>query len=353
MTLRIYSSTQYNAPVIKYGIGHLTNAMDIILGNGYGSQQVTISQSLGVAILIFPVRHGISTNVSYMTVSGAVETDYNGEYLMTVVDEFTVSYVITPTAPIIATGTILCKTTGAGWLTEFTGVNERMYKMPGGTGHSIYMKSDEVGDTDLRGFLNPTGLNVGAHSFPSSLANNTFDLDITTENKPNIWHAFVDDDRIIFISAVTSYLSTTATAQFYFGDVTSLRTGTDDYKCVLLDDYTVLSLFTNDVRRLISARYDGTDIANNVAILFDPHTTTGSTSSSTYFGTISDTNKITLFQGYVLESTANGLQHRGKLTGIYSVSHGISFLENGQTFTGIDGEHYIYCFKHAYQLTGL
>ncbi len=115
------AATQSNGYLIATGLGSTiipvgTQFQDSN-GNIYTSQTLaTIASSsititsltqIGGLATAISVSHGLSSGVGPVTISGANETDYNGNFAIIVIDEDSFSYEIDSSAPSSATGTII------------------------------------------------------------------------------------------------------------------------------------------------------------------------------------------------------------------------------------------------------
>lgn len=119
------------APVITDAWGSLTDLLDACLVNGYNLKTVSaLTWAAGVATATVGAGHGYVLD-QIVTITGADQADYNGEFTVTAVTGTTISFALggTPVTP--ATGaSITCKTSALGWDIEFSGANKRVYRSP-------------------------------------------------------------------------------------------------------------------------------------------------------------------------------------------------------------------------------
>jgi len=168
MTVRIYRSTDYNAPTLSGTVGELVDVLDACLVDGYGSQTITLTRSGTTVTATTTSAHGLVKLAKY-TVSGANESDYNGEFSITVTgaSEFTYEIVGTPASP--ATGTITGSIAGSGWTKAYSGTDKAAYLQgSGGNGH--YLRIDDTGTTSSRcvGYEAMSDIDTGTGDFPTA-----------------------------------------------------------------------------------------------------------------------------------------------------------------------------------------
>lgn len=145
-TTRIYRSTDAGAPVLSGAASKLIDLLDACLVNGYNAQTITITRS-GSTATATCTAHGYLVG-QVVLVSGATQTEYNGEFRVTAVtsNDFTFEVTGTPATP--ATGTISCIQAPAGWTKPYTGTNKAAFKnsvAAGGSGMLLRVLEDGSG----------------------------------------------------------------------------------------------------------------------------------------------------------------------------------------------------------------
>lgn len=135
-------STMPNAPVVSNNWGDMTALLDDCLVNGWNTQTPsTLTSADNIATLTFASAHGYQI-YQVILISGADQPEYNGEFIVTNVTTYTVTFSVTgyPTSP--ATGTISVKVAPLGFNIEFTGTNKRVYRSPNTESHRAFLRVD-------------------------------------------------------------------------------------------------------------------------------------------------------------------------------------------------------------------
>lgn len=124
-----YASTMAGSPVVDKNYGDTVNLLDAILVNGFNTKSVTsltYDPVSGLATLT-ATSHGYVVD-QVVAVSGANETNYNGEWRVKSITTNTVSWSMAAPSANTATGTISVKTPGLGWSIVFSATNKRVYR---------------------------------------------------------------------------------------------------------------------------------------------------------------------------------------------------------------------------------
>lgn len=105
MTILTWRSTDRGAPTVAGQQGSMCALAESVLVKGYPTVSSSITRS-GTVATVSATAHGHATG-DKVSISGAVEVDYNGTFVVTVTDANTFTYTVdnSPTTP--ATGTIL------------------------------------------------------------------------------------------------------------------------------------------------------------------------------------------------------------------------------------------------------
>lgn len=168
MTVKIFRSTDYGAPANTYTAGSAIAILDACLVNGYGSQTPTsVTQTGGVATVTLPTAHTLQNN-TYIRISGATQTDYNGDFPITVTGATTFTYPISNSPASPATGTITSKVAPAAWTKPFSGTNLASYKTGAGS-NGRYLRVDDTttSASRVKAYETMTDVNTGTGIFPT------------------------------------------------------------------------------------------------------------------------------------------------------------------------------------------
>lgn len=204
MPIKVFKSTQADAPELNGNSASLITVLDAVLVNGYNSLSVTSITRVGnVATVTTPTAHGFSTG-DWATIGGAVETDYNDDVPVTVLSSTTFSCPVSNSPSTPATGTITCKRSGGGFEKKYSGTEKAVYRslrtdsnkhylrvVDDGTGGATYKSAicyswesmDDV-DTGTTGAPTPTA----QHWAKSNTADGTAR-----------WWCIVTDGRLVYM----------------------------------------------------------------------------------------------------------------------------------------------------------
>jgi len=291
MTVRVYKSTDTNAPIVTSHAGALTQLLDACLVNGYGSTRASATVTVGTTVsdgdtitidgitytwktALTPsanqVLIGVSaaTNLSNLAAaiadSGVRNTNYGtGTTQQTnVFVSALTSSVLTLTAykggtagnsiaisksaaQITLSGATLTggsgtdTTVGAGWTKPFSGTNVAMYRQGAGNQFYLNVLDNAPGaglSTEARvsGFEVATSATVGTGQFPTTTqrATNMYARKAVagTNQAARIWYV-VADERTVYV-----FIQSEAGGQytsFMFGEIYSYLSG-DGFKTALI-----------------------------------------------------------------------------------------------------------------------
>lgn len=108
MTVRVYRSTDIGAPWALAVPGGIAAVWDAVLVDGYGvCTGISITRADTTATVTLPAAHGLNSG-TFVTISGAAEADYNGEFPITVIGATTFTYQVAnaPATPATTTGSV-------------------------------------------------------------------------------------------------------------------------------------------------------------------------------------------------------------------------------------------------------
>jgi hypothetical protein len=232
MTVKVFRSTDYGAPANTNAAGALIAILDACLVNGYGSQTVGITSTGGVATVTTPVAHALQ-NGTFMRISGANESAYNGDFAITVTGATTFTYAVTgsPTSP--ATGTITSKVAPSDWTKPFSGTNVAAYKQGAGS-NGFYLKVvDPIASLNtwaaIVGFETMTSIDSGTGQFPSVVQNATCGF-VKSESASAQPYTIIATEKVII--AMMNKDSTNILMTI-FGDFLSSKSG-DSFNTALI-----------------------------------------------------------------------------------------------------------------------
>ena len=231
--VKVFKSTDAGAPVLSGVAGSLIGLLSAILVTGYNSKSVTVAHSDGLATATC-TSHGFVTG-QCLLIAGAGQADYNGEKIISVIDEDTFSFSVPSETTSPATGNITAQVASAGWTMPFSPANKAVFRMGGG--NQRYLRLDDTGTTSARvvGYEAMTSVDVGSGDFPSSVQVSG-GLYINKSNvadaSPRQWVAMATDRLLhLWINAGPT-LGLIAGHQC-FGDIQSFAGG-DQFNTVLM-----------------------------------------------------------------------------------------------------------------------
>jgi len=150
MTVRVYRSTDTNAPACSGEAGKLNAILSACLVNGFSPGTVSsITRSGSTATLNFSSAHGLVSFNNRLTIAGCTETEYNSEFEVTIASSTAVTFTVSGTPATPATGSPVATKTGSGWTKPYTGTNLAAFKQGSGS-NGFYFYVDDTGTTDSR-----------------------------------------------------------------------------------------------------------------------------------------------------------------------------------------------------------
>lgn len=223
MTIKVFRSSDYGAPTNSNVAGSLIGILDAVLVNGYGSQTVSITRNGGVATVTTPVAHGLK-NDTFVTIAGANQTEYNGEFKITVTGSSSFSYTVTGTPVTPATGTITAKVSSAGWTKPFSGTNLAGYKQGAGS-NGMYLRVNDAGTTTARikACENMTDINGTLADFPTDAQANG-GLYVGKSGSGTCDWIAIASEKFIYLFTQTNQ-NTNYRGTLFFGDIVSNKSG--------------------------------------------------------------------------------------------------------------------------------
>lgn len=174
MAIKVFASLQQGAPTINGVTGSLITALDAILVNGYGQVNVSsITRSGTTATVTTATAHGLATG-DVALIAGAAETEYNGEFVVTVTGGTSFTYDVSGSPATPATGTITSKRAPAGFTKTFSGTNKAVYRSNDLSSRRHYFRIVDDGTTSggarearLWGYETMSDVDTGTGMYPT------------------------------------------------------------------------------------------------------------------------------------------------------------------------------------------
>ena len=119
--IKFYVHTNTGAPELNNQFGCMLNVLDACLVNGFGSQTVSALTASGTTVTAdFGTAHNFK-QYQVINISGANQTEFNGEHRILSVTTNTITFEIEANASVTtATGTITCNLPPLGWEKPFS-----------------------------------------------------------------------------------------------------------------------------------------------------------------------------------------------------------------------------------------
>jgi hypothetical protein len=235
MTVKVFRNTDFGAPTNTSAAGALIAILDACLVNGYGSQTVTsITRTDTTATVTVPTAHLLKDG-TFIRISGATQTDYNGDFAITVMGANTFTYQVANSPATPATGTITSKVAPANWTKPFSGTNLAAYKQGAGS-NGMYLRIDDIASTSnslpkARGYENMSDINTGTMGFPTDAQYGTGlnSAMVKSISSATEW-CILATEKILYLCSE----SATGLRGFHvFGDIASYKNG-DIYNTVII-----------------------------------------------------------------------------------------------------------------------
>lgn len=223
-----FYSTDTGAPSLTGQVGSGITVLDALLVNGYNSQTVTSVTRSSTTATVTKTSHGYRTG-QILTISGANEADYNGNFRITVTDANTFTYTVANSPSTPATGTISAKVAPLGWTKPYSGTNLAVYRQKSGT-NQFYFRADDTNGQELRirGYETMSDANTGTGPFPNvaQIANSSYLYKSSVASSTaRDWAAFSDGKILYLFSAYSNAASTTGSCAIVIGDLVSNKSG--------------------------------------------------------------------------------------------------------------------------------
>jgi len=365
----LFASTDTNAPVLTGEVGKLVDLLTACLVDGYATVSVTsITRSGTTATVTTGSSHGLVTG-QMATIADAVESDYNGRYIVTVTSSTVFTYTVanSPTTP--ATGTITSRRASAGWTLPYSGTQKAVYRSANGASQQHYFRVLDSGGTAggakeavIRGYVAMSDVDTGTEPFPTvaQKADGVYVAKSSTANSTaRAWTIFADDKTLYGYISNGSHM-----IAFGFGHMNSWVSG-DGYNSFLAGSAggnsatgvgnanglscgmsLNLGAAVPDAAALWvprAASQTGTSLASFSYGLGNNSNTAGATHGGTttfsFAGPSSNADGgLYVAPLLVMEFVSAGASIvRGSLPGVYATAHPSGSVSNATTSTGVVG----------------
>lgn len=226
MTVRYFYSTDTGAPTIDNQLGDLCNVLDACLVTGFPTQAVESITRSGSTATVTITGHGYS-NGQILSISGADEDEYNGNFQIFNVGTDTFDYTVTGTPSTPANGSNILASNGKtalGWQLVFSATNKRVYRAR--EGNRMYLRVDHSVNTyhaRIRGFETMSDVDNGTGLFPTDAQLSGGLVMKSTENSGTNHPWMLIGDERMFYSHVQTHATAAEHNTTYFGDVLSFK----------------------------------------------------------------------------------------------------------------------------------
>lgn len=146
--VKFYFDTMPGMPQITNNYGDMVNMLDVVLANGTALANVTgVTFADGLITVTTAAAHNF-VKFQVIELSGANQTDYNGEFRITEIVSATVFKAAITVVPSVATatGTLRVRIPPLGFEIAFTGANKRAYRSKNLAGTRPYLRVDNSAD---------------------------------------------------------------------------------------------------------------------------------------------------------------------------------------------------------------
>lgn len=233
--VQIYKSTDLNAPVLTGQVSKLVDLLDAVLVNGYTTASVTsITRSGSTVTVTIGSANSTMATGDYFKIAGAVETDYNGVWQITVTSTTTFTFnigVLTPSTP--ATGTITYRKAPLNWTKPYTGTNAAVFRSQNTGSPRHYLQvidnaatAGGAKEAQVIGFETMTAYNTGTGLFPTAaqLANGLCWAKSSTADATARDWTIIGDDRCFYLQ-INANSTAASTTMHGFGWFPSYKAG--------------------------------------------------------------------------------------------------------------------------------
>ena len=232
----LFSSYDTGAPVLNNGAGSMIAVLDACLVTGFNSRGVTSMTVAGnVCTVVTATAHGYKVDDRVRHAGASVAALNIDVAIDSVPNTTSYTFPVVTANVTVTTGGMTAVRTPLGWLKEFTGANEAVYKMsdPQSYGQRLRVVDDASAPTCSRvmGVEFPTTVDAFSDKFPTEtqLAGGGFWPKGNNTVAPKFWCIVGDARCFYFIVEWTAYTGNYASdfsvQAFFFGDPISFKQG--------------------------------------------------------------------------------------------------------------------------------
>lgn len=237
--VKLFDSSQIGAPSLSGTTGNLISLLDAILVNGFNLKTLDgITRSDSVATATCAAGHGYR-EYDVVSISGAAQAEYNGEFVITNVTSITFDVTVTGTPVTPATGTLTAKIAPLGWGKAFTGTNKAAYRASDVSSTRLYLRVDDTNAkfANVAGYETMTDVDTGTGQFMDTLS--AWNKSNTADAVTHPW--YIIGDGLAFYLVISWHASYANKYEgYYFGDVNTYKAG-DAYHCALIAAASITS----------------------------------------------------------------------------------------------------------------
>lgn len=352
MTIRVYASTDTGAQVAYVSAGQVKSVFQQCLVDGYNLGTVSsITRSGSTATITFSAAHGMVKYGNYITIAGADQAEYNGEFECTVSSTTALTFTVSGTPASPATGTITARKAGSGWTMPYTGTNKAAFKQGTGSNGFYFRLDDSFGVAYSRavGYETMSDVDTGTGAFPTAvqMSGGDYLIGSNTSGVARPWFMIATSKWFIYYCDKYNDGSVTGVIHF-FGDIDSEYYTTDSYN-TLCGLHSSTSSTNNGVAwtnasGTIAGEYiarDYTQIGGSANVLLRnsiQNSTMTISGSATHYPSYPDVIENKLKYSRILINDVPSTKFtaiRGKVPALYHVLHNRP-LTPKDTFTGSD-----------------
>jgi hypothetical protein len=336
--VQLYKSTDTNAPILTGQSGSLVSLLTMILVNGYTAASVaSITRTSNTATVTLAAPNSTLVTGNWVTIAGAAQSDYNGIFQITVIDNLTFTYTVANTPVTPATGTITYAKSGLQWTCPFSSGNTAVYRSADNTSNQFYLQVIDNAATagggreaQVTGYESMTSATVGTRPFPN-LTQKSLGLCVrkstTADSTVRAW-TLIGDDRTFYLITATG--DTSPFHMFSFGHFITFKSndGFNTFICAepafnsgttanaLCTFYTVANGSIYLARNFAGLATDPASVSNITVPYVNGSAITAGLGSGMALPNPPDTGYYVL-PFYIYETYGSFAAFRGRFPGIY------------------------------------
>jgi hypothetical protein len=247
--VKLFRSSDANAPTLNGTAGSLIAVLDACLVNGYNLKSVQGITRVGqVATVTFATAHGFAADgLTVVRQAGFDQAEYNGDFRISNVlaNSYDITVTGTPSTP--GTGTATAKVAPVDWVKAFSGTNKAAYRSNAADATRLFLRVNDANPNDdsnrsalMLGYETMSDVDTGASPFPTAaqMANGIyFNKSSQGDSSARNWY-LIADDRELLLFYGTYAIFPNVYRIFHFGDFAS-ELASDPYGCLIFGDIGV------------------------------------------------------------------------------------------------------------------